>query len=147
MTIVARRRTDHIIIHCSATKPEQDVGAAEIDKWHRQKGWLKIGYHYVIKRDGTIEIGRKHEQVGAHCQGKNHNSVGICLVGGSDADDLTKAEANFTEDQMEALDSLLYTVRGFYPNADVIGHRDVDPHKACPSFDVAHWLKTNEVKA
>ena len=77
-----RQDTDYIIIHCSATPPSMDVGAKEIDKWHRQRGWRKIGYHYVITRDGDIQEGRELDEIGAHCRGLNSTSVGVCLVGG-----------------------------------------------------------------
>ena len=100
-----RQRTDYIIIHCSATPPNMDVNAKEIDRWHRQKGWLGIGYHYVIKRDGTREVGRKLSEAGAHCIAYNHKSVGICLVGGVDVAG-GKAENNFTPEWISICEGL-----------------------------------------
>ena len=55
---MARKSTNYIVIHCSQTKPSMDIGAKEIDRWHRERGWLKIGYHKVIRRNGNIENGR-----------------------------------------------------------------------------------------
>lgn len=136
----ARARTDFIAIHCSATG-NQNFGAADIDKWHRKQGWACIGYHYVIRRDGTVEEGRDVEVVGAHVSGFNDVSVGICMVGGVDADDPSKAKNNFTEAQFASLKQLLIDLKVKYPQAKIQGHRDFpNVKKACPSFDVKEWL-------
>jgi N-acetylmuramoyl-L-alanine amidase len=136
----ARARTDFIAIHCSATG-NQNYGAADIDKWHRKQGWACIGYHYVIRRDGTVEEGRDVEVVGAHVSGFNDVSVGICMVGGVDADDPSKAKNNFTEEQFASLKQLLIDLKVQYPKAKIQGHRDFpNVKKACPSFDVKEWL-------
>lgn len=134
-----RGETDWLIVHCSATKPSQNVDAKEIDRWHRRNGWLSIGYHYVIRRDGVIEKGRPDDVIGAHTQGHNSNSVGICLVGG--INDKGEAEANFTAEQYGQLKTLLDVLERKYPDAIVSGHRDFTPHKECPSFDVRSWWK------
>ena len=63
---MARLATKYIVIHCSQTRPSQNIGAKDIDRWHRERGWLKIGYHKVIKRDGTVEQGREDDAIGAH---------------------------------------------------------------------------------
>lgn len=132
---------DLLVVHCSATPPDADVGVKEIDKWHRDRGWLKVGYHFVIRRDGTIEQGRYLDETGAHVSGENDHSLGICLVGG--VDDNMEAENNFDEAQFDALGDLLDALSVFYPNAAITGHRDLDGvNKACPSFDVSEWLKT-----
>lgn len=137
-----RRFTDHIIIHCSATPPGMDIGVKEIDRWHRERGFLRIGYHFVIRRDGTVEKGRDIDEVGAHARPWNGNSVGICLVGGV-AEGTKLPEANYTPAQWTALETLLRHVRAFYPRATIIGHRDVPGvSKACPSFDVRAWART-----
>lgn len=141
-----RVKTDFIVIHCSATSEKQNFGAADINKWHRAKGWACIGYHYVIKRDGTIEEGRKESQVGAHVQNWNEVSLGICMIGGVDADDVNKAEDNFTPEQYASLKELLERMKEKYPNAKIQGHRDFPKvAKACPCFDVATWCKANGV--
>ena len=77
---------DAIIIHCSATRAEQDITAADIESWHRARGFWTIGYHYVIRLDGTIEPGRDVTLDGAHCMGWNKRAIGICYVGGLDKD-------------------------------------------------------------
>lgn len=138
-----RHSTDFIMLHCSATKPSMNIGVREIRQWHKELGWLDVGYHFIIKRDGTVEYGRPHNVVGSHVKGYNHNSLGICLVGG--VDDSNKFDANFTEAQNAALKKLLALVKCDYPNAAVHGHHDFAA-KACPSFAVKHWLKTGEFK-
>lgn len=146
-----RQRTDYIVIHCSATPPTADIGAAEIDRWHRDRGWSGIGYHRVIRRDGRLEEGRDLDAVGAHCASHNRVSVGVCLVGGVDGSG--KPACNFEQVQLDALAGTVAALQQRFPGAKVVGHRDLSPDldgdgvisrhewmKACPSFDVAHWL-------
>jgi len=137
-----RNRTDYIVIHCAATKPTMLIGFTEIDQWHKRRGWLGCGYTWIIRRDGTIETGRSLEEVGAHVKGFNHNSVGICLVGGMDVDG--DPDANYTQLQWDSLDSLVDVMTKIYPNAAVVGHNDLDPNKSCPVFEVTEWL--NQIK-
>lgn len=132
------RKIEKIIIHCSATPPETNIGVSEIDAWHKEKGWKGCGYHYVIKRDGEIQQGRALEEIGAHTKGFNAKSIGICLVGGVDKNG--KARDTKTKDQEKSLKSLLRRLLAEFEGAEVLGHRDLDPHKNCPSFDVKTWL-------
>lgn len=145
------RDVEHIIVHCAATKADQYVDAAVIRDWHVNKnGWSDIGYHYVIRRDGVLELGRPIEQAGAHVKGFNYNSVGVCLAGGLDENG--KAQDNFTIQQMDTLFYLVVTLTKLFPKADVKGHRDYSPDvnhdgqitpdewmKECPCFDVNLW--------
>lgn len=78
------RKITEIIIHCSATPEGKDYTVEDINQWHKARGFKCIGYHYVIYRDGSIHNGRPIEQVGAHCQKHNANSIGICYIGGCD---------------------------------------------------------------
>lgn len=135
MNLKNRAKTDYIIIHCAATSPSMDIGAREIERWHRQRGFLTIGYHYVIRRDGTIETGRPVDTVGAHVSGMNSVSVGVCLVGGVKEKDKTTPEANYTDAQYSTLKKLVGELKQKYPNAKVRGHRDFAA-KACPCFEV-----------
>ena len=138
-----RQHTSHIIIHCSATRPSQDIDAKEIDRWHRARGFLEIGYHFVIKRDGTIEEGRTIQETGAHAKKYNHKSIGICLVGGVTEDYIKIPENNFLEPQWKSLKEVLSNLKLMFPDAITIGHNQVS-EKACPSFDVQEWLKEND---
>ena len=141
MNFKVREFTKYIVVHCSATRPSMDIGKTDIDRWHRAKSWLAIGYHYVIKRDGTIEEGRPDNVMGAHVSGHNSHSVGICLIGGVDEHDINKAENNFTDEQFESLQELLTGLQEKYPEAVIQGHRDfTGVKKDCPSFDVKDWM-------
>ena len=123
-----------IVIHCSAVAPNQRSSAAQIDTWHRQRGWkFGIGYHYVVRRNGQIEPGRPEWMVGAHCQNHNAHSVGICYEGGIDIRE--QAADTRTAAQKLALRQLLEDLHRRYPRALIVGHRDLDPRKACPCFD------------
>lgn len=142
------RPIDTLILHCSATPPDMDIGVAEIDTWHKAQGWKRIGYHFVIRRNGTVERGRPLAQVGAHVEGHNRRTIGICLVGGvRDHGRHPLVENNFTPAQWAALRALVVDLLGRFPKAGVIGHRDVEPHKACPSFDVRAWLVRERIPA
>ncbi len=139
------RQIKQIAIHCSATPEGVDFSADDIRGWHLQRGWSDIGYHFVIRLNGDIEEGRPIEKTGAHVKGYNSQSIGICLVGG--LDDNQQPKATFTDNQLIALEGLLTGLSAFCPNAEILGHRDFpNVHKACPSFDVRHWLATGEVK-
>ncbi|ANV98289.1 hypothetical protein BBW65_05520 [Helicobacter enhydrae] len=132
------RKIEKIIIHCSATPPQSDIGVREIDIWHKERGWKGCGYHYVIKRDGEIQKGRGVEEIGAHTKGFNAKSIGICLVGGVDKNG--KARDTKTQKQEASLRALLGELTEEFKGAEVLGHRDLDPNKECPSFDVRKWL-------
>lgn len=137
------RTINRIVVHCSATGPNQDIGAKDIDRWHRERGFTKIGYHFVIRRDGTLEKGRSVEEVGAHAVGHNADSIGICMAGGLDKPG-GNPQDNYTQDQWATLKTLLYQLRCQFPKTDICGHRDLPKvAKACPSFDVKTWLKAN----
>ena len=131
-----------VIIHCAATKPSMDIGASEIKKWHLDRGWKDIGYHYVIRRNGDIENGIAVALAGSHTKGHNANSIGICLVGG--INDKGEPESNFTKAQWATLERLVRILKVDFPHATVHGHREFAA-KACPSFDVQEWLKNKGI--
>ena len=133
-------RIDLIVIHCSLTKADQLIGAAEIRRWHvEERGWNDIGYHYVIKRSGRLEHGRAAFVEGAHALGYNDVSIGICLVGGMGADG--ECENNFTRAQRRRLNQLLIRLNSLMPAARIVGHRDLDPTRGCPCFDVQEYCR------
>lgn len=127
------RTIKEIIIHCADTPEGRDDKAEDIDRWHKQRGFDRIGYHYVIDLDGTIEAGRDPDCIGAHCKGHNTNSIGICYIGGADRDTL-KPKDTRTDAQKASLLLLLKYLRQRYPDAKIYGHRDFSD-KPCPSFD------------
>lgn len=132
-----------IIIHCSATAEGKDFTVNDIDRWHRQRGYVGIGYHFVIYRDGSVHPGRPVEKVGAHCLGQNTNSIGICYIGGCASDGKTAKDTR-TPEQKQALLGLVKGLKEEYPKASIHGHREF-AKKACPSFDVKQWLKENDL--
>ena len=127
------RRIDKIIVHCSATPEGKDYSVDTIRKWHLQRGFSDIGYHYIIYRDGSIHTGRDESVIGAHCKGHNSNSIGVCYIGGVAADGKTPKDTR-TSEQRQSLLKLLKELKVKYPKASIHGHRDF-ANKACPSFD------------
>lgn len=134
------RKITEIILHCSATPASMDIGAKEIRDWHvNGNHWRDIGYHWVIRRNGTVEKGRPEYQVGAHCKGHNANSIGVCLVGGTKKD-VRIPEDNFTEAQFASLAKLVKELLLRYPGATIHGHCEYAA-KACPVFSVKEFLR------
>lgn len=133
------RKIDGIIIHCSATPEGRDVSAATIRKWHKAKGWNDIGYHYIIRLDGTVEVGRPVEQPGAHCTGHNQTTIGVCYIGGVAKDGKTPKDTR-TDAQKASLLELVKTLQTVHrvPSSNIFGHNEF-ANKACPSFDVQVW--------
>ena len=127
------RTIDKIIIHCSATLPGQRVDVETITRWHKQRGFKTIGYHFFIDRSGTIHAGRPLEQQGAHCKGQNAHSIGICYEGGLNKEG--KPLDTRTILQRIAMKELVAQLLGQFPDATVHGHREF-ANKACPCFDV-----------
>ena len=133
------RKINEIIVHCTATVEGKDFKAADIDRWHKQRGWDGIGYHHVVDLDGTVEHGRPESKQGAHCLGHNANSIGVVYVGGLASDGKTPKDTR-TPQQKAALVKLLTELKHRYPNATIHGHRDFAA-KACPSFDATTEYK------
>lgn len=128
------RKINEVIVHCSATPEGRDVTVETIDKWHKGNGWKGIGYHWVIYRDGSIHAGRPESQIGAHCKGKNRNTIGICYIGGMDKANKHPKDTR-TQAQRKAMVQLLSELKMRYVTIEKIsGHRDY-ANKACPSFD------------
>ena len=147
------RNIDSIIVHCSATKAGQDFTAADIDCWHRERGFNGIGYHYVVRLDGKLEKGRDVSLAGAHCKGWNERSVGICYIGGLDANG--RPADTRTNAQKRVLYQIIMDLQREYNILQVLGHRDTSPDlngdgviepyeyvKVCPCFDVKEFLRS-----
>ena len=127
-----------IVIHCSSVRPYQTSSAAQIDDWHKRRvthgiHWKGIGYHFVVRRNGTVEKGRPLWEPGAHVVGHNKYSIGICYEGGKDNAD--KDVDTRTPEQKKALRELLEKLHGQFPHAVIVGHRDLAPDRRCPCFD------------
>ncbi len=117
------RRIDVHIIHCSDSA-HGDV--SEIRAWHKARGWRDVGYHFVIRRDGEIELGRQLQEVGTHCRGHNTHSIGTCLVG----------KESFTPAQFAALKRLHGSLQAQFPQLRVVPHNAFSAQKTCPNFDI-----------
>ena len=129
------RTIDHIVIHHSASP--LSTTAADIDRWHRKKGWAGAGYHLICERTGKLVLGRQIDLMGAHVRGSNRSSIGICLVG-----DNTKLAQRWCAEQVQSLKTALEVLGVLFPGAVVLGHRDM-PNTAteCPGLDVRELLK------
>ena len=147
------RNIDSIIVHCSATKAGQDFTATDIDRWHRERGFNGIGYHYVIRLDGKLEKGRDVTLAGAHCKGWNEQSIGICYIGGLDENG--RPADTRTNAQKRVLYQIIIDLQREYNILQVLGHRDTSPDlngdgviepyeyvKGCPCFDVKEFLRS-----
>ena len=137
----------YIVVHCTASREGQDLDVSDIDRMHKARGFSMVGYHYLIKLDGTVQEGRPLDRRGAHVKGYNSKSVGIAYVGG--VDDNLKAKDTRTELQIASMVMLLQDLKKKFPKAEVLGHRDLSPDKDgdgiierhewlknCPSFDI-----------
>ena len=124
------RRITHLVVHCSDSPDTLDIGVKEIRAWHVERGWADIGYHYVVRRDGTVEVGRPEERVGAHVKGHNEASLGICWVG-RDAPSPVQREALL---RLLAVLARKHSVKV----GNVVGHRELAPlsGKTCPNLDM-----------
>jgi N-acetyl-anhydromuramyl-L-alanine amidase AmpD len=136
------RQITAIVVHCAATPDGKDVSIEDIDRMHRERGFKRVGYHFVIEVDGAVMTGRELESVGAHVEGSNTYSIGVCLIG----------TARFTAPQWDSLAALVRKLEARFPGLAVHGHRDYSPDlngdgvldpwewfKLCPGFDVTAW--------
>ena len=140
-----KRNIKFIAIHCAATKPSMEVPISRITKWHVKRGFRTVGYHYYIRRDGSLELGRPIDETGAHVKDFNSVSIGICYEGGINENG--EPSDNRTEMQLKTMIKLLIELGAEYPKAVIKGHRDFPKvYKACPSFDVREWCEFFEIE-
>lgn len=132
-------KVNYIVVHYSATYPDQNFSASDIDRMHKTRGFDKIGYHYFIRRNGMLEKGREENEVGAHTRGYNSQSIGVCWAGGCERETGPDVGVdNRTPEQTKTLINIINDLLTRYPNAKVVGHRDLVPTQ-CPGFDVRSW--------
>lgn len=140
----------YLIVHCSANKTTDLVTLESINHAHKRRGFRCIGYHYLITYDGVLHVGRQEHEQGAHVKGYNGHSLGICMAGGLDSHG--KPHLNYNKNQMTMLVAILKILSNRYPEAKILGHRDLSPDlnndgviskyertKECPCFDVIPW--------
>ena len=138
------KKINHIIIHCSATPEGREHTLADLDRWHKKRGFttvngITVGYHFVIRLDGTTERGRPLNRIGAHTVGRNSDSIGICYIGGTD--NRLQPKDTRTDPQKKAMEGLIKEMLLKYPDAVVSGHNQW-ANKACPCFDVPAWWES-----
>jgi N-acetyl-anhydromuramyl-L-alanine amidase AmpD len=140
------RKIDMIVIHCSATEAGKDYGVDEVREWHKSRGFNDIGYHYLIRIDGTVEKGRNITVTGAHAKGYNRRSIGICYVGGLKD---SKPYDTRTPEQIKSMNIIVKNLKDCFNIKTVVGHRDLSVDlngdgvvtkdewmKSCPCFEV-----------
>ncbi len=142
------RAITDIIIHCSGSKDGKPVSRESLEAMHKARGFRAIGYHYVIEPNGDVVTGRPEAEVGAHVEGHNAHSIGICMIG----------TERYSVEAWAALRLIVRSLQRRYPKATIKGHRDYSPDldkdgkiernewiKTCPGFDVAEWLHTGGI--
>lgn len=141
----AKYPVHEVIIHCAATRPgwmASSTAQAQVDEirsWHLANGWRDIGYHWIICRDGTVVAGRAETTMGAHVQGHNRGTIGICLIGGHGSAASDRFDDHYTAEQARALISLISDIEGRTEIRKISGHNEY-ANKACPGFAVSEWL-------
>lgn len=136
-----RKETNYIVIHSTHTKPNSNISIRTVDEWHRKRGLLRVGYHFFIKRGGHIEVGRNLSDIGAHTKEHDADSVSLCLAGGLNTRGIVAPD--YTKEQFESLFILVKTLKHMYPDAEVVGHKDLSTTE-CPSFNVKEWWTTTK---
>lgn len=117
-----------IVVHATLESNEKDL--REMDLKHRRDGWFGCGYHYLIRKDGKVEMGRPIEQPGAHAEDFNKYSVGVCVLNNGE----------FTKRQWASLVATIASIVKVSPDIKVIGHRDCSKRSTkCPGFNVGAW--------
>lgn len=124
------RKIRQIILHCSDSPFNHHDDISVIKEWHLQRGFIDVGYHYFIQANGNVQKGREEAVMGAHCKGQNRDSIGICLHG----------RKEFTAKQFKSLAKLMTEIKSRYKIDRVAGHREYEPRKTCPNFDVNYVI-------
>ena len=135
-----KSKVEYIVVHCLATPEGLDLNANDVNRMHKKRGWSMIGYHKLIKLNGKIEDGRSLETQGAHVRGYNHKSIGVAYVGGLDS--ARKAKDTRTPEQQVAMVNLLTHLKEEFPEAKIVGHRDLSPDLDGDGVVESHeWMK------
>lgn len=141
------RKIDKLIVHCTATPEFKDFDVKDVRDWHvKGNGWSDIGYHFLIKIDGTVQEGRNMAKIGAHVAGHNKSSIGIAYVGGMDKN-MEEWIDTRTDQQKDSIFNLLMDLKFQFPDAVVYGHNDFTDKKVCPCFnakkeykEISQWI-------
>lgn len=143
-----------LVIHCTATPEGREVTSAEIRHWHCDpaskggRGWKKVGYSDMIHLNGGVENLIPYNEdnnvdpweISNGAAGYNSTSRHVVYVGGVDKEG--KPKDTRTDEQKATLIKYVKDFHRRHPNAEIVGHHQLDPGKACPSFDVPSWVKS-----
>lgn len=134
------RKVNKIVVHSSASPEGREDTVEDVTRWHLARGFKDIGYHYIIELDGIVFQGRPLSKQGAHVRGHNTDTIGICYIGGTDNTRQRNPKDTRTDAQKRSLRKLLSDLKQMFPNAEIVGHRDLAAN-ACPSFDAKNEYK------
>ena len=128
-----------LVLHCSASRCDQDYSVEQLRRDHKARGFYDIGYHFYIRKDGTMTQHRKLLEVGAHARPYNRCSIGICYEGG--LNEHGKPCNTITAEQETRLVDLFRNLKILFPKAKIVGHRDLPgtTSKECPCLDAGSW--------
>lgn len=149
MTPLISENIKYLVVHCALSRPSDDWDIEDIRRVHKERGFEDVGYHFFIKRDGTVQLGRPLNVQGAHVKGYNDESIGVCLAGGlvsGGKPQISPAAFNYSLAQICALKVQIAQLKTQFPNAEVVGHRDLDKQRTCPGFDVPEFFRTGLVR-
>lgn len=141
-SLSVRSKTNRIIIHNADAKK---CSAQDIHRWHKERGWAGIGYHFLVRKDGTIERGRPENTIGAHASGCNSDSIGVCFEGAFMTERMGQTQINAGRE-------LISYLKNKYGITKIQRHKDVNPTN-CPgdnfpfdavvSAETNRWVKDN----
>ena len=135
-----------LVLHCSASRCNQDYSVEQLRRDHKARGFYDIGYHFYIRKDGTMTQHSKLLEVGAHARPYNRCSIGICYEGG--LDEQGRACNTITAEQETRLVELFRNLKTLFPKAKIVGHRDLPgtTPKECPGFDAGSWAVQHQLE-
>lgn len=144
------RKIERIFVHCTASN--QNATVNDIKAEFKRKGWKNPGYHYLVDKEGIITHLLDDSKVSNGVKGYNSTSINVAYIGGIDSSG--KGVDNRTEQQKKSLRSLLKVLHSRYPDAQIMGHRDISPDtngngivdpweriKECPCFNAMDEYK------
>ena len=144
-----RRDITEVVCHWTETPTNKNIGSEEINNLHVDQGLNGIGYHYVIRRDGSIQRGRPVNIEGEHALDHNQRSIAVCFVGGinvpSETINITQfiSVQSLTRSQFNSFDHFCRAFYNVWPGGQVLGHSDIDNLTNDPGFDVRAYVKAN----
>jgi N-acetylmuramoyl-L-alanine amidase len=138
-----KREINTLVIHHSASLRNTKCVAQDIERWHLQRGFREIGYHFVLRGDGHIQVGRDMNKIGAHVKGYNADSIGICAIGNFSETDPVPLRL---EPQFINLARLVNRIVDLYPDIKIVGHRELT-NTQCPGMKINLDQMRNYFKA